>query len=127
MARDHRDMIEVLRFELYVLQQGGYRTGNAGGWAPMSYFRDSPTCLNFGETALRRPCRDCLLAEFIPGNYQNETPACHTISLDEHGNTIASLGRGYNRLAVEEAVFGWLRETVARLERERRQEQVACP
>jgi hypothetical protein len=93
----------------------------------MSCFRDSPACLNFEETALRQPCRDRLLAEFIPGNYQNETAAGHKISLDEQGNAIASLGRGYNRLAVEEAVFSWLRETVARLEREHRQEQVACP
>lgn len=103
MARDCRDLLEVLRFELYILQPGACRNANVGSRAPLSF------------------------AEFIPGNHQNETPACHTIPLGEQGNTIAaSLGRGYNRLAVAGAVFGWLRETVARLERERRQELVAC-
>jgi hypothetical protein len=124
MARDHRDVLEVLRFELYLLQQGDYRAGSTSGRAQRSYFSDSPTCLNFGGNAGGRPCAECLLADFVPGNYQNETWACHTIPLDGHGNTIASLGRGYNRVAVEKAVLGWLRETVGRLERERQQDQV---
>jgi hypothetical protein len=127
MAVDQRDRLEVLSFELYLLQQGGYRATHNVRRTALSLFRDSPTCLNFGETRARRPCRECLLAEFIPGKYQNETAACHRIPLDAQGNTIASLGRGYNRLVVEQAVYGWLRETVTKLERERRQELVACP
>lgn len=127
MAGDQRDRLEVLRFELYLVQQGAYRDACARRGSVLSYFKDSPTCLNFGETGKRRPCHNCLLTEFIPGNYQNETQACHAIPLDEQGNTIASLNRRYNRLAVEQALFGWLRRTVASLERERQQELVMCP
>jgi hypothetical protein len=68
-----------------------------------------------------------LLSEFIPGNYQNETAACRKIPLDKVGNTIASLERGYNRDAVEQAVFGWVRETVAKLESEQHREMAALP
>lgn len=126
MPRDHRDILEVLRFELYLLEQGGYRAGDTGS-RPLTFFRDSPTCLNFGESERLRPCRDCLLSRFIPGQAQNETPACHAIPLDAQGNTIASLCRSYNRPAVEAAVFGWLRETVASLEHEHSRELVPCP
>ncbi len=122
MSADRRDPLEVLRFELYLLQQGAYRGTMTRNGVPLSYFQDSPTCLNFAETDSRRSCRTCLLTQFIPGNYQNETAACRKIPLDASGTTIASLDRGYNRVAVEQAVFGWLRETVAKLERERQQE-----
>ncbi len=125
MAADQRDTLEVLRFELYLLQQGAYRCATNWRGSPLRYFRDSPTCLDFGDADSRRSCGKCLLNDFIPGDYQNETAACHRIPLDAQGNSIASLDRGYNRLAVERAVFGWLRETVARLEHERRQELVA--
>ena len=126
MAVDQRDMLEVLRFELYLLEQGAYRGSTMGG-APLSYFKDSPTCIDFAETGGRHSCRKCLLSEFIPGQYQNETVACRRIPLDDAGNTIGSLEQRYNRFDVEQAIFGWLRKTVARLERERRQDLVACP
>lgn len=124
MASDPRDALEVLRFELYLLEQGAYRAAGAGG-RPLSIFRDSPTCLDFLESR-RRSCRQCLLSDFIPVQFQNETIACHRIALDETGNTIGSLEREYNRVAVERAVFGWLRGIVARLERERRLESAVC-
>ncbi len=127
MSADQRDTLEVLRFELYLLQQGAYREDGTRSGAPLSYFRDSPTCLNFAEADSRRSCRPCLLTQFIPGNYQNETAACRKIPLDANGNTIASLDRRYNRAAVERAVIGWLQETVAKLERERQQELVTHP
>lgn len=126
MAGDQRDPLEVLRFELDLFQQGAYRAATSGA-RPPSYFRDSPTCLDFPEVDSRHSCRKCLLTQFIPGNDQNETSACRKIPLDQHGNTIASLERGYNRETVEQAVFGWLRETVAKLEREHRQGMVAVP
>lgn len=126
MSGDQRDPLEVLRFELYLFQQGAYR-GATGRGVPLSYFQDSPTCLNFGETDSRRSCRRCLLTQFVSGQYQNETAACRTIPLDQHGSTIASLERQYNRDTVEQAVLVWLQKTVARLEREHRREMVALP
>lgn len=125
MSAGQRDPLEVLRFELYLLQQGAYRETVTRSGAPLSYFQDSPTCLNFAESGSRRSCRACLLTQFIPGNYQNETAACRKIPLDANGNTIAALDRRYNRAVVERAVVGWLQETVAKLERERQQEAMA--
>jgi len=124
MAADQRDVLEVLRFELYLIEQGAYRGAKSHRGTPLAFFKDSPTCLDFGENDSRHSCRRCLLSDFIPGTHQNETSACHRIALDGKGNSIRSLGEGYNRIAVERAVFGWLRDTVARLERERRQEMV---
>ena len=127
MVGDQRDALEVLRFELYLLQQGSYRAGTNRHGAPLSYFQDSPTCLDFAERDSRHSCRQCLLSEFIPGHFRNETAACRKIPLDTQGNTIASLDGRYNRAAVEQAISGWLRETVAKLERERQQESVMHP
>ena len=125
MATDQRDALEVLRFELYLIEQGAYHVAERRA-APLAFFKDSPTCLDFGENDGRNSCRNCLLSEFIPGRYQNETAACHRIPLDAAGNTIHSLGGAYNRVAVEQAVFGWLKGTVTRIECDRREESARC-
>lgn len=125
MAADQRDALEVLRFELYLIRQGAYRVTRHGR-APLEFFKDSPTCLDFAETDQRHSCGKCLLSDFIPGKYQYETSACHTIPLDAAGNSIRTLKQGYNRLAVERAICGWLRDTVMRLEHERGQELAEC-
>jgi hypothetical protein len=122
MARDMRDPLEVLRFELAFLQSGGYRSeGNRP-----HFFYDSVTCWNFGNPGLRKPCRNCLLADFIPELSHNERLACRSIPLDDDGNTIASLERRYNRAEVERAVSSWVGQTVARLERKCPQEEEVC-
>src|SRR5690349_7760735 len=109
MAADQRDALEVLRFELYLIEHGAYHVSIPRRGTPLAFFRDSPTCLDFGEDDSRRSCRKCLLSEFIPGTYQDETTACRRIPLDTTGNTIHSLDGRYNRNTVEGAVFHWLR------------------
>jgi len=119
MARDARDILEVLKFELNFLEQGGYGRAGRMPWKPVSMFQDSLICLNFGEPQRPHPCEECMLMDFVPDKFRNENVPCHYIPLDASGESIASLDQGYNQPAVEEAVAGWLRRTIARVERER--------
>ncbi|MGC2323502.1 MAG: hypothetical protein WA463_12815, partial [Terriglobales bacterium] len=66
MAKDDRDILEVLKFELAFLEQGGYGRSVRTPWKPTSIFQDSITCLNFGEPERVHPCSECLLIDFVP-------------------------------------------------------------
>ncbi len=116
---DQRDILEVLKFELNFLEQGGYGRSVKTPWKTTSIFQDSLTCMNFGDEARTVPCRNCLLFDFVPGESQNEPVPCHHIPLTESGQTLEQLDWGYNQQEMEEAVKAWLRRTIDRLERER--------
>ena len=64
MANKKRDLLEVLRLELEFLENGGYR--KVYSWRPQFIFEDSPTCLNYGNPAARRPCSECVLMQLVP-------------------------------------------------------------
>ncbi len=125
MANDERDILEVLKFELNFLEQGGYGRSVKTPWKPTSIFQDSLTCMNFGDPARSVPCDHCLLYDFVPGDRQNESVPCHHIPLTESGKTLEQLDRGYNQQELEDAVIGWLRRTIDRLERERAQQRAS--
>ena len=117
MAEDDRDLLEVLKFELSFLEQGGYGRSVRTPWKPTSVFQDSLTCLNFGDPEHSHPCRECLLFPFVPENSRNENVPCHHIVLNQKGDTLAGLNTGYNQLELEESVKTWLRNAIQRLER----------
>ncbi|MFB3915949.1 MAG: hypothetical protein ACE14M_04430 [Terriglobales bacterium] len=123
MPTDDRDILEVLRFELNFLEQGGYGRSVRTPWKPTSIFQDSLTCLNFNDPSRLHPCDECLLYDFVPAQYRNENVPCHHIPLNESGQTVETLDRGYNEQAVQEQVIEWLRKTIARIERERAKNQ----
>ncbi len=125
MVTDNRDILEVLKFELNFLEQGGYGRSVRTPWKPTSIFQDSLSCLNFGDPKRTVPCRDCLLMDFVPNAHQNETVPCHHIPLNETGQTVETLDRGYNQQELEEAVIAWLRRTIDRIERERARQRAA--
>ena len=118
MPEDDRDLLEVLKFELSFLEHGGYGRSVRTPWKPTSIFEDSLTCLNFDDPGHTHPCDQCLLYAFVPENSRNETVPCHHIPLNQKGDTLASLDRGYNQLELEENLKNWLRNTIQRLERE---------
>jgi len=66
MSDDKRDVLEVLRFELSFLEQGGYGRSVRTPWKATSAFQDSPSCLNFHDPARPHPCNECLLTDFVP-------------------------------------------------------------
>lgn len=120
---DTRDVLEVLKFELSFLEQGGYGRSVRTPWKPTSAFLDSLTCLNYGEPDRPHPCNECLLYAFVPESSRNETVPCHHIPLDDRGNTLEMVDRGYNRVEIEEKLRTWLRATIARLEAQQKREQ----
>ena len=118
MGCEKQGLLEKLKFELSFLEQGGYGRSVRTPWKPTSIFQDSVTCLNYGEPGRPHPCSECMLIDFVPEQSRNETVPCHHIPLDDKGTTVESLDQGYNRARLEEAVIDWLRQLVARLERE---------
>ena len=47
MQKDERDLLEVLKFELQFLQDGGYGRSPRTPWRPQYIFEDSLTCMNY--------------------------------------------------------------------------------
>jgi hypothetical protein len=119
MSDDKRDILEVLRFELNFLEQGGYGRSVRTPWKPTSTFQDSLSCINFNEPERPHPCNECLFTDFVPPEAQSEGVPCHFIPLNKNGETVDSMERQYNQIELEEAVKNWLRATI---EQERAQQ-----
>ena len=119
MSDDKRDVLEVLRFELSFLEQGGYGRSVRTPWKATSAFQDSPSCLTFHDPARPHPCNECLLTDFVPPESREEGIPCHFIPLNGLGETVDSLERHAHQPELEEALKKWLRSTIARLESER--------
>jgi hypothetical protein len=120
MASDERDVLEVLRFELNFLQQGGYGRSVHTPQKPTSMFQDSITCLNFGDPSRTHACSECMLIDFVPDSARNENVPCHHIPLTPRGESVATLDSRYNQPQLEEAVIAWLQAVISRIEEERR-------
>ena len=121
MANDDRDILELLKFELNFLEQGGYGRSVRTPWKPTSIFQDSLSCINFGDPERARPCSECLLMDFVPAASREEDVPCHHIPLNEKGETVDRIERYDNQQEVEEKFKAWLRATIARLEANRTQ------
>ncbi len=118
MSDDKRDVLEVLKFELEFLEQGGYGRSVRTPWKPTSIFQDSPSCINFNDPAERpHPCNECLLTDFVPAQARGEAVPCHHIPVGPKGETVDELAG--NQIATEDALREWLRAAIARLEQER--------
>lgn len=116
---DERDVLEVLKFELNFLEQGGYGRSVHAPQKPTSIFQDSITCLNFGEPQRVHPCSECMLIDFVPESHRNDEVPCHHIPLSPAGDTVATLEGRDKQLQVEERMINWLRAVIARMEKER--------
>src|SRR2546427_13099464 len=119
MSDDKRDILEVLKFELSFLEQGGYGRSVRTPWKPTSIFQDSLSCINFNDPERPHPCNECLLTDFVPGSSQCENVPCHHIPLNQEGETVDSMERQYHQGELEEAVKAWRRGTIQRIEQER--------
>ena len=90
MSEDKRDVLEVLRYELNFLEQGGYGNWYSTPWGPASIFQDSLTCPNHGDPTRPHACHECLLYDFVPEEYRTDDVPCHHIPLNRHGVTVAT-------------------------------------
>jgi hypothetical protein len=120
MSQDLREVLQLLRFELNYLEQGGFERDKAllGTNSP---FLGTFACINYGDPLRRHACRECGLMQFVPQDKQNEEFPCHFIPLDASGEdasgeTIASLIDKNDQRRLVIALEHWLRSTIARLE-----------
>lgn len=117
MGQNTREILDILRFELNFLEQGGYRRLARDGICH-SPFKNSMTCLNYGDPMRPHACRECSLFQFVPKEAQSEDVPCHFIPLDEQGRRIADLLKLRRPEQVESALKKWLERTIASLEDE---------
>jgi hypothetical protein len=119
MAKDDRDILELLREELDFIEKGGYGRSVRTPWRPKSAFQDSLTCLNYGYPYRAHPCNECQLIEFVdPENRAEEVP-CHHIPVTETGETIEDLEMEDNDARLAAEVARWLRMKIHEIEQER--------
>jgi len=119
MKTDDHDMLEMLKFELDFIEQGGYGRSVRTPWKRTSVFQGSLSCINFGEPDRAFPCTECKLMRFVPVEGCFKDIPCHYIPLDANGKTVEMLEQKGDQDEVEEAVKNWLRTTIHKLEQER--------
>jgi hypothetical protein len=119
MGKDDRDILDILKFELDFVENGGYRRSVLTPWKPASTFQDSLTCINFGDPHKGRPCAECLLIDFVPEERKSAQLPCHHIPLTESGVTAGFLEQRQDRAALENALKIWLRKKILEIEARR--------
>lgn len=126
MSTDKRDILDVLKFELAFLEQGGYGRSVRTPWKPTSIFQDSLSCINFNDPDRPHPCSECMLNDLVPTESQDESVPCHHIPLNAEGETVDSMERQCNQVELEEAVKTWLREMIQNIERDRAKRAISA-
>jgi len=119
MQKDERDLLEVLKFELRFLEDGGYGRSPKAPAQPLYIFEDSPTCMNYDARDHREPCGNCVLMHLVPVEMQSARIPCRHIPLNESGDTLDSLYRRSEQYEIEEKVSEWLRAAIQQLEEDR--------
>jgi hypothetical protein len=116
MSHDEHEMLELLKFELKFVQDGGYGRSPRTPWRPPYILEDSPSCPNLGDPARTHPCSECRLIKFVPRELRSESSPRRFIPLNEQGETIDYFYRYGTQIELEEAFAGWLRGQIAQIE-----------
>jgi hypothetical protein len=123
MSHKNRDILEILRFELKFLEDGGYGRSPHAPWRAPYIFEDSPSCLNFNDSAGPHPCSECLLTQLVPPELRGQDVPCRFIPLNDEGQTVDSFYRTGTQIELEDALRDWLRGEISRIEAE---QTLAC-
>jgi len=119
MGMDKKEIIEQLKFEIAMMEKGGYYPSVREARREPEIFRESITCLNVGLEEKEHACTSCFLSEFAPPEVRNsDGDICHKIPLNEKGDTIESLKAADDPYKLQATVLAWLKKTVAKLEQE---------
>jgi hypothetical protein len=118
MAQHEHEILELLKFELKFVEDGGYGRSPRTPWRPPYIFEDSPSCPNLGDPTRPHPCNECRLIKFVPSELQSESSPCRFIPLNEKGETIDYFYRCGTQLEMEEALAGWLHSQISRIEQQ---------
>jgi len=119
MAKDDRDILELLKEELNFIEKGGYGRSVRTPWQPKSVFQDSLTCINYGYPYRAHPCNECHLLDFVAPEHHSEEVPCHYIQLNDSGETIEDLEFGDNQTRLENEVKQWLEKKIDEIEQSR--------
>ena len=119
MAKDNRDVLELLKEELAFVEQGGYGRSVRTPWSPKSPFQDSLTCINYAYPYRAHSCDDCHLIDFVANDDRSQPIPCHAISLNDAGETIEDLEAQNNQPKLESALKRWLRTRIRDIEEAR--------
>lgn len=119
MSDNNRKILDTLRFELKFLDAAGYSHSPHAAWRASYIFEDSPSCLNFNNSARPHPCSECLLTQLVPAELREQEIPCRFIPLNDKGQTVESLYRTGTQQEIEEALRDWLHREIARLEAEK--------
>ena len=119
MAKDERDMLELLKSELDFIEQGGYGRAVKTPWKATSPFRESLTCVNYALPEKAHPCSECHLIDFVPSDKQGAELPCHAIPLNAEGDTVETLELADNQSRLEAALKEWMRARISELEAQR--------
>lgn len=114
VPKSRLEILNLLKQELAFLERGGY--GDALPWRPVSIFLDSPSCPNRLDAERSTPCPECWLYQYVPAAYCQEVDPCQFIALNQDGESVHSMIRQYTLVEVEQAVRGWLKSEIRRLE-----------
>jgi hypothetical protein len=125
MAKDDRDILEVLKEELDFIEKGGYGRSVRTPWKAKSVFQDSLTCINYGYPYRAHPCNECHLLEFVDPEHKYEAIPCHHIPLDETGATVKNLETEGGEAKLERKVGDWLRVRIREIEEQRATQAIA--
>jgi hypothetical protein len=112
MAKDDRDVLDLLREELAFVEQGGYGRSVRTPWLSKAAFQDSPTCINYADPNRSRPCSECHLIDFVDSEYMSAEVPCHFIPLNEAGETIQDLEANGNQARLETTLKEWMRSRI---------------
>ena len=124
MAKDERDILELLKTELDFIEQGGYGRSVRTPWKPTEPFRESLTCVNYALPEKAHPCSECHLIDFVPADRRGEELPCHAIPLNAAGDTVESLELQNNQARLEESLKGWMRAKIKEIETARPAEKL---
>ena len=120
MSHNNRDILEILRFELQFLEEGGYACSSHAPWRAPYIFEDSPSCLNFKQSDRPHPCNECLLTQLVPPELREHDLPCRFIPLNDKGQTIDSLYRTGTHEEMVEALRDWLQREIRRIEEKKK-------
>jgi len=116
VAKDDRDILELLKEELAFVEQGGYGRSVRSPWLPKSAFQDSLTCINYADPNRTHPCNECHLIDFVGREHLSEDVPCHFIALNEAGETIEDLEAEGNQAKLEAMLKQWMRSKIKQIE-----------
>src|SRR5256712_12835189 len=107
MAKDERDVVELLKTELDFIEKGGYGRSVRTPWKETSPLRDLLTCVNYALPEKAHPCSQCHLIVIVAAVNRDEQVPCHFIPRTETGEADVEVKIIGNEERMDTALKEW--------------------